>query len=478
MSKLLDISPIMRTDGYKFTHWEMFPPGVTETSVYLEPRGGKYGEIVVFGPQFHIEESLEGEVFTLKDVEELDYDLKHYFNPGWDGHSEVRNFFNKKGFTEMYESYGGRLPLHIKALPEGMVVPPKTMILNAVHTDPRFPWLPDYLEPILEKTWAGCTVATYSREFKKMLMKWWGLNGTINDIVFKLHGFGDRSTMSNTSSAYTGAAHLINFMGTDTFQATKFIQKYYYGVLPLAHSVPASEHLITMLWGKSKQLDLFKHLLLTYPGYIHSSVTDTWDHFKAISDDYKKLEPEIIKNNNTGGSLVQRPDTDIEEFVSLFELLFETFGTTNNRKGFKVSALGIKLLCGSSVSEDSADQLLRAMHHKGISIDNIVFGMGGNLDQNHKRDDCMFAFKGNNAVINGVDVPLFKDPITQKFKKSKKGRLIVVKDDNLEIETISNCDVSNFDELSKNDLMQTVLLNGEGHNKVNFSTIKDRAKII
>lgn len=479
MSKLLDISCIKRTDGYKFCHWEMFPKGVTEVADYLESRGGKYNEIVTWGNQYITKENFEGQVFTLQDVADLDYDLKHYFNPGWDGKAEVRNFFNKKGFTEMYESYGGCLPLRIKALPEGTVAKPKNMLLEITNTDPRFPWLPDYLEPIAEKAWFGCTVATFSRELKKMIKKWWIKNGCIDDIAFKVHGFGDRSSTSGASSTYSGAAHLINFLGTDTYQATEFLKKYYKAILPIAHSVPATEHLITMLWGRGGEFDLFKHLLLSYPGYIHSSVSDTWDHFKAISEHYKRLEPEIIANNNTGGTLVIRPDTSINEFIQLFELLFRTFGYTTNRKGYKISSLGIKLLCGNAVSFESADQLLNEMDQKGISIDNIVFGMGGNLDQNHKRDDAMFAFKGCRAIIDGVKTDLYKDPITETFKKSKRGKLIVVKNSEGDIETISDYDKTpeEFSELLKEDLMEDIFINGEMINESNLTQVRERAKI-
>ena len=43
----------------------------------------------------------------------------------------------------------GKLPITIKALPEGMVVPVKTALFTMVNTDPKCFWLTNFLETLL-----------------------------------------------------------------------------------------------------------------------------------------------------------------------------------------------------------------------------------------------------------------------------------------------------------------------------------------
>ena len=478
---------IYRSDSYKYVHWMMFPPPptiITDATSYLEARGTKTGftEMVDFGGQYVCKENLEGNVFTLNEVADLDNILKAHFNPGWDGKSEVKNFFNKRGFESLYNKYGGSLPLRIRTVPEGTVLPLSNMLLEVTSTDPEFEWLGDFLEPILEKVWFGCTVATYSREFLKMLLKWYKKNGTgpVERLLYMLHNFGSRSCVTEDHVPYAAAAHLINFLGSDSPIAIPFLRKYYGSdIYNICHSVPASEHLIPMIWGKDKEAQLYKYLQEVFPGYIHSSVIDTWDYKKAI-DIYKDIIPNIITNNTTGGSTVLRPDTDINEFADMFELLFETFGGyETNRKGYKVPLLGTKLLCGSSVNINTADLLLAEMDRRGISMDGLgCFGMGTSLVQDHNRDEHMFAYKGCSVKINGVQTDLYKEPATQSFKKSKRGKLLVVNDNGV-IRTLSSSLLSKevFESRKADDIMEDLFINGQIIKESTFAQIRERAKV-
>jgi nicotinamide phosphoribosyltransferase len=59
----------------------------------------------------------------------------------------------------------------------------------------------------------------------------------------------------------------------------------------------------------------------------------------------------------------------------------------------------------------------------GYSADNIAFGMGGALLQQLDRDTQKFAMKCSSAEVNGEWVDVFKDPVTDQVKASKKGRV-------------------------------------------------------
>ena len=55
----------------------------------------------------------------------------------------------------------------------------------------------------------------------------------------------------------------------------------------------------------------------------------------------------------------------------------------------------------------------------------MAFGSGGGLLQKLNRDTQKCAFKCAMAVVDGEEREVFKDPITDPGKKSKKGRLSI-----------------------------------------------------
>jgi len=56
---------VSKSDQYKYTHFEQYPPGTEFVESYLECRtGAKYGNVVFFGLQYYLMEYLEGVRFT------------------------------------------------------------------------------------------------------------------------------------------------------------------------------------------------------------------------------------------------------------------------------------------------------------------------------------------------------------------------------------------------------------------------------
>ena len=65
-----------------------------------------------------------------------------------------------------------------------------------------------------------------------------------------------------------------------------------------------------------------------------------------------------------------------------------------------------------------------AREEAGFAADNLAFGSGGALLQKLNRDTQKCAFKCSEISKKGGDTTLvFKDPVTDKGKQSKKGRL-------------------------------------------------------
>ena len=110
----------------------------------------------------------------------------------------------------------------------------------------------------------------------------------------------------------------------------------------------------------------------------------------------------------------------------------------------------------------------------GWSADNIAFGMGGALLQQLNRDTQKFAFKCSAAEVNGQWRPVFKDPITDPGKNSKKGRLALVEPKPGEFQTLEEV---NVDAFASKDRLITVFENGELKKDYAFEEIRQRAQV-
>jgi nicotinamide phosphoribosyltransferase len=117
-------------------------------------------------------------------------------------------------------------------------------------------------------------------------------------------------------------------------------------------------------------------------------------------------------------------------------------------------------------------KILDNLEKNGWSTDNIAFGSGGGLLQKMNRDTQKCAFKCSLAIIDGKEVYVYKDPITDPGKKSKKGYLTLHKNEDGSF--ITKCD-GNHD--FENDLLVTVFNNGDLVKEYNFDEIKERSKI-
>ena len=210
---------ILKTDSYKVTHWKQYPPGSEYVYSYYESRGGETTKTVFFGLQYYLKKYLEGKVVTNQMIDEAQI----FF----DGHFGRDDVFNVKGWEHIVDVHDGRLPITIKAVPEGSLVNTLTPLMTVENTDPELPWLTNYLETILCELWYPITVATQSYNTKQTILRYLDETGTPDDVGFKLHDFGFRGSTSQESAGIGDAAHLVNFVGTDTLVGIKMLQDYY-----------------------------------------------------------------------------------------------------------------------------------------------------------------------------------------------------------------------------------------------------------
>ena len=419
---------ILNTDSYKVSMFKQYPVGTTGVYSYIESRGGRYDRTVFFGLQAFIKEYLL-EPITKADIDIADEVLTAHGLP-----------FNREGWEYILSAHGGYLPVVIKAVPEGTVVPVSNVLATIENTDPKAFWLTTWLETaLLRAIWYPTTVATQSNTIRKVILDYLEKTGDPSLIDFKLHDFGARGVSSMESAGIGGASHLVNFMGSDTITGILYAREYY-GAGIAGFSIPAAEHSTITSWGRDNEVKAYDNMLTQFakPGAILAVVSDSYDIYNATEKLWgEELRQKVI---DSGATIVIRPDSGDPEIVcrKLVQILDQKFGSTVNSKGFKVLN-NVRLIQGDGVNEHTIRCILGSFQVYGYSADNIAFGMGGALLQILDRDTQRFAMKCsamaktvvNNRTFQGAGMEtetaewfdVQKDPITDPGKKSKAGRV-------------------------------------------------------
>jgi nicotinamide phosphoribosyltransferase len=408
---------IIDTDSYKVSHWKQYPPGTTSMFSYIESRGGKFDRTVFFGLQYYMKKYLEGSVVTLEMVEEAE---KFY-----DAHGLP---FNSNGWRRIAGELGGKLPVRIRAVPEGTVVPTHNALVTIESTDLETFWVASWLETMLVRLWYPITTATLSYHARKLIGGFLEetSDGPPDQVLFKLHDFGSRGVSSQESAGIGGAAHLVNFLGSDTVVGVKLANDYYN--CPMSgFSIPAAEHSTMTAWGRENEIKAYENMLEAYarPGGLVAVVSDSYDIYNACEHIWgEQLKQKVI---DSGATVVIRPDSGDPPTVvrKVLQILGKKFGTTTNKKGFKVLNT-VRVIQGDGVNLDSIGEILRVVRDDKFSTENLAFGMGGALLQQHNRDTQRFAMKCSSVTVAGREVDVYKQPVTDTVKNSKRGRLDLI----------------------------------------------------
>jgi len=432
---------LLSTDVYKVGHMEQYPDGINKVYSYLCARKDfsktDVDKIVFWGLRYYLIKYLSQRV-TKEHVEEF----VDVFSP----------IVPLQGSTiqKLYAlSELGYIPLKIKAVKEGEKYPLQNVLLTITNTHPKFYWLVNYFESLILKLWYSCSVATRSRQYLEMALSFADMTCSNHDhIPYCVHDFGYRSVSSEESAMLGGAAHLTNFYGSDNILG-EYCLKTFYGMTK-AKSVPASEHSVMCSFTPEKEIEAFHRMLDIYPTGIVSIVSDTYNLWNVLTNFAKQLKNRILSRD---GKLVFRPDSGDPYKIILgdpassdpavqkgsLNLLWEEFGGTTNSKGFKVLNPKVGLIYGDGIHLERYKQILEGMKQQGFASSNLVIGVGGLLLQNHSRDDFGFAQKTTYVEISEEPLVVFKDPITDKKKKSHKGLLCLLKDENGRHYTKDNC---------------------------------------
>lgn len=440
---------VLNTDSYKASHWLQYPPNTTGAFSYVESRGGRYDRTVFFGLQAILKAELAKPV-THAMIDEAAELLALHGEP-----------FNEAGWRRIVDVHGGRLPVRIRAVPEGSVVPTHQALMTIENTDPECYWLPSYLETLLLRVWYPITVATISWHVKQTIRA--ALEKTSDnaatELPFKLHDFGARGVSSQESAALGGLAHLVNFQGSDTLSAI-LAGRAWYNEPMAAFSIPAAEHSTVTSWGRPNEVEAYRNMLIRFgkPGALFSVVSDSYDLFHAVRNLWGgALKQAVI---DSGATLVVRPDSGdpVTVVAETLKILDETFGANVNGKGYKVLN-HVRVIQGDGVNPVSIAAILDRIIADGFSAENLAFGMGGGLLQQLDRDTQKFALKCSAAKVDGQWIDVSKDPATDPGKRSKAGRLALLVDEAGAYRTVALAE-GQAPEAGWRDAMVTVWENG------------------
>lgn len=457
-------SYLFDTDSYKVSHYKQYQEGTTSMFSYIESRGGEYDRTVFFGLQYYLKEYLSHRV-TVEEVEKA----KELFAV----HGEP---FNYDGWMYIAKELGGKIPVRIRAPQEGSIIPTHNILVSIESTDPKVFWVVSWIETMLLRVWYPITVATRSNHIRQIILAALRVSADDPDgeINFKLHDFGSRGVSSQESAMIGGASHLINFMGSDTVVGVLMANEYYN--IPMAgFSIPAAEHSSITSWGKENEVEAYRNMLRQFakPGALVAVVSDSYDLWNACSNLWGGVLRQEVRDS--GAVVIIRPDSGNPPTVVLkcVQLLEEKFGTSTNKKGFKVLD-NVRVIQGDGINEDSIKEILDLLMLNGYSATNIAFGMGGALLQQINRDTQKFAMKCSHIFVGDKSVDVFKDPVTDPGKASKAGRLDLIFNHETGYETVS---LANNEIAHKHSVMRTVYENGEILHETTFDKVRAQARL-
>jgi len=415
----LNISLIFRMDSYKFSHPYAFPEGIKGMTSYGEARISDKEVVVPFGWTIFSQKYLTQSI-TIQDVEAAEqFALAHFGRP----------LFKRHAWEKVVNVYNGKLPLIIRALPEGTIATGKIPLYTVTVLDEDLFWMSAAFETLIQRGfWYPTTIATNGYNMKQLIKRYFLSTGSdLNAIDYFMNDFGARGVSSPEQAEIGGAAHLINFRGSDNIEGV-LTANHYYNESMSGNSVYATEHSVQCSFGAGEENAknyLRKQLSNAVPGSIISIVLDGYDVYREANLLCTEFKQQII---DSGAKVVFRPDSgDMLEVVpKILKIQEDAFGFEKTSTGHKrIKYVG--LIQGDGIDSFMLGTLLDHITRLGYSADCVVVGSGGGLLQKVNRDTLKFAQKASAILMNGEWVGIAKDPITDQGKKSKEGVLTTVR---------------------------------------------------
>ena len=494
MFKPISKNPILWTDGYKLCHKDQYPAHTNWVYETWTPRMSRLEgikHVVFFGLQGALAEITQAfdQYFFGQPLENV---IAEYEDAIQQVFAQTNANFASTHRSDHIRALHqlGYLPIKIKALKEGSMVPVGVPMFTIENTHPDFFWLPGYLETQLSAyIWSPMTAATIADWYKRVLLSYGSKTGDITKVDTQAGDFSMRG-MSSPESAYrTAGGHLLSFSVSATVSVRAYLQSYYAAKDDVLMYTPSTEHSVMCSYGE-QELEAFRHLITeVYPSGNISIVSDTYDLWHVVDHVLPKLKDIILART---GKVIIRPDSGDPVLIicgdqaserdtvrkGIVERLFEIFGGTVNSKGYRELDPHIGVVYGDSITVDRAQKICDGLMRKGFASTNTSLGIGSYTYQYVTRDTFGFALKGTAEEVGGVFKAIQKRPATDtgNFKKSQKGMVAVVFEDG-DYRLIDDLNPTSILELEERNLLREFYVDGEFVFTNTFEEIRNTLKI-
>ena len=471
------INSLLLKDFYKAVHSEMLNPGMTKSVSYYTPRKSRvnrWPKVVNFGLQMFIKNWLIDEFnenFFNRPEDEVVAEYKRVLD-----NAMGKDIYDINKVRKLHKL--GYLPIEIISIPEGVEVPMRCPIFGITNTHDEFAWLPQALESLISaEVWYPMITATVGHTYRQIVDKYYDL--TCDDNIPHRRALGNfdfRGDMGVDAALKAAAGWLMSFVNTATVPAIPFMEQMYncdctkeevgFGAVSTEHFVMCSNFA-----ADGDERTFLKRLLTElYPNTSFSCVCDSYDYWNVVENILPSLKDEIMAHN--GCFLVRGDSGDCVDVVTkTVFMLWELFGGTVNTKGYKVLDPHVKALYGDSITVERAEKIYQILMENGFAASNVSLGVGSfsmhcieedGMLKPFTRDTFSSCIKACDAIMNGKEYPIFKDPKTDRetgdgFKKSQRGACrVFLKDGELTYE-----DGLTYEESLKNNIMQPVFRDGK-----------------
>jgi nicotinamide phosphoribosyltransferase len=517
------MNPWLLTDFYKLTHILQYRPELRELTSYLTPRGSRLkgvNKVVFFGLSAYVHsyvvENFNKNFFN-RNFEDCEREIREVLNLGL-GYSDEMIDRTINAFRALHERH--YLPVEIKAVAEGTLVPMGVPCLEIKSTDPQFFWVGQALEASLSAAiWHPMVSATIAREYRKIARE--AFAKTVENGIDErtaMCDFSMRGQESNESAVNASVAWLTSMWNSSTVAARKHIQNVYgkcdgnvRGLTSTEHSVMTSHACLD----GGDEIPTFKYLFKLYKDVSFAAVCDSYDFWNVLTNILpNNFMKEIDDRGKRGVFIGVRHDSaDPVEAIcgtvesggttweekGMVETMYEIFGGTVNSKGYKVLNPGIKAVYGDSITVTRAKEIYKRLEAKGFAANNVSLGVGSLSFQALENEDgtlspftrdtfsvaikCTHSkyvtrqwydsgYEGDiwHSNVEEAERHVFKDPKDFSGKKSQKGlcRIFFNEDGELTYED----ELYEADLVGKNSALVPYFKDGQEF-KQNFESIRE-----
>ena len=295
----MNMNPFLLTDFYKLTHILQYRTELRELTSYLTPRGSRLkgiDKVVFFGLSAYVHSYVVDNFnknFFNRNFEYCECEIREVLELGLGYSDEMVN----KTLVEIKSLHNlGYLPVEIRAVAEGTLVPMGVPCLEIKSTNPQFFWVGQALEASLSAAiWHPMVSATIAREYRKIARG--AFFATVENGIDErtaMCDFSMRGQESNESAVNASVAWLTSMWNSSTVAARKHIKDTYTncstrdkmtngiirGLTSTEHSVMTSHACLD----GGDEIPTFKYLFKLYKNVSFAAVCDSYDFWNVLTN--------------------------------------------------------------------------------------------------------------------------------------------------------------------------------------------------